>query len=229
MGQAAAPSGPGFAGRSCAGTTDGTTAAAAVHAAAGAAVLALPDKNACLPPACRAVYSDPACAYKPDQLDHAVMVVGYGTDEKQGDYWLVKNSWSDLWGDGGESGALPRGAAAEPSLLLPCALQACCWQPPATGLKSLPGWQFLLTSGSHCRPWAQATSRYRGTTTAAGSPAMPPMLWLMAAQPPEPQLGRAAHISVQQPSCLCGSPTCWLTAQPLANWQTPVLVGPLRL
>ncbi|XP_052215701.1 digestive cysteine proteinase 1-like isoform X1 [Dreissena polymorpha] len=46
------------------------------------------------------VYYEPACGSGPDDLDHAVLAVGYGTlnGEK---YWLVKNSWSTYWGNDG--------------------------------------------------------------------------------------------------------------------------------
>jgi len=34
--------------------------------------------------------------------NHAVAIVGYGTDEASGlEYWLVRNSWGTAWGDQG--------------------------------------------------------------------------------------------------------------------------------
>lgn len=46
------------------------------------------------------IYYEPKCDSQ--NLDHGVLVVGYGTDSETGDdYWIVKNSWSEGWGENG--------------------------------------------------------------------------------------------------------------------------------
>ena len=48
----------------------------------------------------KGVYQSKSCKGGQMDVNHAVLAVGYGT-ENGVDYWLVKNSWAESWGDKG--------------------------------------------------------------------------------------------------------------------------------
>ena len=45
------------------------------------------------------VYDDPNCTNGMLDLDHTVLVVGYGSTAKVMDYWIITNSWGTNWGN----------------------------------------------------------------------------------------------------------------------------------
>lgn len=47
------------------------------------------------------IYYEPECGNTLDDLNHAILIVGYGVEPSGEKYWLVKNSYGPAWGIGG--------------------------------------------------------------------------------------------------------------------------------
>lgn len=49
----------------------------------------------------KGIYHEPNCTSNDADLNHAVLVIGYDTDEHGREFYIVKNSWGNDWGEGG--------------------------------------------------------------------------------------------------------------------------------
>lgn len=47
------------------------------------------------------IYYEPKCHRSSDQLNHAMLAVGFATDKKSKEYYIVKNSFGTDWGESG--------------------------------------------------------------------------------------------------------------------------------
>ena len=47
------------------------------------------------------VFYDTWCRDENVSVNHAVLLVGYGTDPTWGQYWIIQNSWGKHWGENG--------------------------------------------------------------------------------------------------------------------------------
>lgn len=57
------------------------------------------------------IYEDPNCGKSEVGMNHAVVITGYGTSKNGKDFWIVKNSWGNWWGEKG-FGKIIRGQRA---------------------------------------------------------------------------------------------------------------------
>jgi cathepsin H len=48
------------------------------------------------------IYTSTNCSTDPDDVNHGVVGIGYGVEESTDmEYWIMKNSWGEKWGDHG--------------------------------------------------------------------------------------------------------------------------------
>jgi len=76
-------------------------------------------------------------------IDHIISIVGWGSDAKLGQYWVVRNSWGQYWGEGGFFRAQFGSLALE---------ESCSWATPKDFTAPEKNNQFHCTEdGSNCK------------------------------------------------------------------------------
>ena len=72
------------------------------------------------------------CKKSTKGIDHSITLVGFGTDDTNGDYWIIKNSWSTKFGNDGFI-KMARGYKDEAHETGGCAHIGCCGWVPCYG------------------------------------------------------------------------------------------------
>lgn len=117
------------------------------------------------------------CHVLPGGTDHAVNIVGFGTDDQKGPYWIIRNSWGPAWGAGGFA-LVSRGSLMNGDLFAP-GCGKCCDHGVIITYGPDPQvayWPFGPPPPGNCSAaqWEQDVSYYGGSGALGSAPGTSP-------------------------------------------------------